>query len=219
MTPRHHIPDDLLVGYAAGTLSEAVSLLVASHLALCPDCRSRCARLESIGGAVLESVTPAAVSPDALSTMLAMLDTPAPPPPPRPVLPAAFADLNLPGPLRDYVARSGQTDWDTLVPGTLHQVTLPVSINDTPVRLTRMRGGFKVPQHTHTGRELNLVLTGGFHDRGEGFGPGDISDRGTDVTHALHIDPGEPCVLLAVNTHPLVPVGALANIAKWLVGF
>ncbi len=140
MTPRHHAPEDLLVGYAAGTLSEAESLLIASHLSLCPNCRSHHERLEAIGGAMLESVAPAAVSPDVLSAMLAMLDTPAPPPPPRPELPPAFADLNLPGPLRDYVARSGRTDWETIIPGVAHQLTLPLSVNGTPVRLARMRG-------------------------------------------------------------------------------
>ncbi len=219
MTPRHHAPDDLLVGYAAGTLREAESLLIATHLSVCPTCRDQHETLEAIGGAMLETVAPAALSPDALSAMLAMLDAPAPTPPPRPVLPAAFASLRLPGPLRDYVAASGQTDWQAIVPGVVHQITLPVALNGTPVRLTRMRGGFKVPQHTHDGRELNLVLSGGFHDRGEGFGPGDISDRNGDVTHELSIDPGEECILLAVNENPLVPVGVLAQVASWLVGF
>ncbi|MFT5686197.1 MAG: putative transcriptional regulator [Myxococcota bacterium] len=219
MTPRHHAPDDLLLGYAAGSLGEAESLLLATHLALCPECRSRHEGLEAIGGAMLETVAPATISPDVLSAMLSMLDLPEPPPSPRPTLPAAFADLSLPGPLRDYVATSGLTEWEMLIPGVLHQITLPVTIKGTPVRLTRMRGGFKVPRHTHEGRELNLVLAGGFHDRGEGFGPGDISDRNADVTHELNIDPGEPCILLAVNDNPLVPVGMLAHVASWLVGF
>lgn len=219
MTPRHHAPEDLLVGYAAGTLSEAESLLIASHLSLCPACRRHHERLEAIGGVMLESVTPAAVSSGALSAMLAMLDAPAPPPPPSPpALPPAFADLNLPGPLRDYVARSGRTSWETIIPGVAHQLTLPLSVNGNPVRLARMRGGFAVPRHTHRGRELNLVLAGGFHDRGEGFGPGDFSDLDDETTHALSIDPGEPCVLLSANDNPLVPVGTLARVTDWLFG-
>lgn len=44
MTVRHHIGDDLLLSYAAGTLDEASSLLVATHLALCPHCRAQIGR-------------------------------------------------------------------------------------------------------------------------------------------------------------------------------
>ena len=39
MTIPHHLNDDLLVDYAAGTLSEGCSLAVACHLAMCPQCR------------------------------------------------------------------------------------------------------------------------------------------------------------------------------------
>lgn len=41
MTIRFHISDDLLLSYASGNMDEASSLLVASHLALCPHCRIR----------------------------------------------------------------------------------------------------------------------------------------------------------------------------------
>ena len=52
MTPiTHHISDALLLEYAAGTLEEGWSLAVATHLALCPDCRKRLALMEAAGGA------------------------------------------------------------------------------------------------------------------------------------------------------------------------
>ena len=219
MTPHHHIPDDLLIGYATGTLTEAESLLIATHLSLCPVCRKHNRSLEAVGGAVLESITPVEMADSSLESLLAVLDDPFPPPAPRSVLPEAFADLLLPTPLRNYVVESGQKQWQTVVPGVVHQITLPVSLGGVPVRLTRMRGGFKVPKHTHNGRELNLVLHGGFHDRGEGFGPGDISDRDESVTHELNIDPGEPCILLAVNENPLVPVSITAKLASWFTPF
>ena len=40
MTTRHHIADDLLLSYAAGSLAEGWSLAVATHLALCAECRA-----------------------------------------------------------------------------------------------------------------------------------------------------------------------------------
>ena len=55
MTIRHHLSDDLLISYAAGSLAEGWSLAVATHLALCPACRKRLAVAEDIGGELLEA--------------------------------------------------------------------------------------------------------------------------------------------------------------------
>ena len=54
MTIRHHVSDRLLMAYAAGTLPEAFSLVVATHLSLCDECRARAASYDALGGAVLE---------------------------------------------------------------------------------------------------------------------------------------------------------------------
>ena len=56
---RHHLTDDLLMGYAAGVLPEAFSLVAATHVSLCDDCRARLAAFEAVGGAVLEEGTAA----------------------------------------------------------------------------------------------------------------------------------------------------------------
>ncbi|MEL6341640.1 MAG: ChrR family anti-sigma-E factor [Myxococcota bacterium] len=216
-----HPDDALLMAYAAGSLSEAVSLLVATHVSMCPRCRRVLARLDEIGGALLASAQPPSPDDDiGLDAMLARLDEPIPPTsnPEPAALPEAFADLNLPEPLRSYVARAGVSDWTAVLPGVVRKITLPIVWEGAPVRLTRVRGGFTVPMHTHEGTEFNLVLAGGFHDRGEAYQPGDVAENHEDVTHVLHIDPGEDCVILAVNEAPLVPVGALAQIASLITG-
>ena len=48
-----HAPTGMIADYAAGALSEGMSLLVASHLTYCPCCRDKAARLEALGGALL----------------------------------------------------------------------------------------------------------------------------------------------------------------------
>ena len=53
--------------------------MLATHLALCPECRDAVARFESVGGALLEEIEPAALAPDALDCLLARLDEPVPP--------------------------------------------------------------------------------------------------------------------------------------------
>jgi len=51
----HHLDDDMLQQYAAGTLAEGWSVAVATHLALCPACRSKLSVLESVGGYFIDS--------------------------------------------------------------------------------------------------------------------------------------------------------------------
>ena len=55
---RHHIDDEMLMLYAAGKLSEGWSVAVATHLALCPSCRSSLEVYEAIGGHFLDSENP-----------------------------------------------------------------------------------------------------------------------------------------------------------------
>ena len=46
--PTKHLSDALLLDYAAGSLTEGWSLAVATHLALCPACRSRALAAEAV---------------------------------------------------------------------------------------------------------------------------------------------------------------------------
>ena len=70
-TIRHHLNDALLMGYAAGHLSEAFALVVATHVTMCDDCRARLESYEALGGAVIEAEDETAVSTDALRDAIA----------------------------------------------------------------------------------------------------------------------------------------------------
>ncbi len=58
MTPEHHPSDDLLVGYAVATYEPPISVILATHLALCPRCRRDEAQFEELGGVMLEALPP-----------------------------------------------------------------------------------------------------------------------------------------------------------------
>lgn len=53
----HHLDDDMLLHYSAGTLAEGWSVAVATHLALCPSCRADLAMLENVGATFLNPKT------------------------------------------------------------------------------------------------------------------------------------------------------------------
>ncbi|MEC9102787.1 MAG: transcriptional regulator, partial [Pseudomonadota bacterium] len=92
MSIKHHLTEQLLMGYATGTLPEAFNLVVASHISMCDDCRAALAAYEALGGAMLEdSCAEAAetdLSPGSFGACLARLDTAPVDPEPAPPAPA-----------------------------------------------------------------------------------------------------------------------------------
>lgn len=210
-TIAHHLPDELLVAYASGTLEEARSLLVASHLALCPACRAEAGRLEALGGALLEHLPPTPVGAGSLDALLARLDEPEPPAPQARRF-ATPTDRRLPAPLRRYM--SGDPDslaWRRLGRGVrVHDLATPA---DGPrARLLAVRPGCAIPEHTHAGEELVLVLEGGFTDATGHFVRGDVAASDGTVTHRPVADPGEECLCLVVHSGRLHLTGPLGRL-------
>lgn len=194
---RHHLSDELLTGYAAGNLPEAFSLIAATHVSLCDECRSRLSALEALGGAMVEAESEVAMSDGALDRAMARLTAPvarpAPVPPRRGVLPR---------PVRDYVG--GDVDsvrWKTLGMG-VRQAILPTS-RGAMARLLYIPAGQAVPDHGHRGTELTLVLQGAFRDDTDRFGPGDLEIATEDLEHTPVAEAGVDCICLAATDAPL----------------
>ena len=120
--PRHHPPETLLLEYATGALREAQALAVATHLAYCPACRRQAERLDELGGALIDTLPPEPLPPDALSALIARLDEdpapPAPKPPARVASASPLGGLLVPEPLRGYLARMPEpATWVSLADG------------------------------------------------------------------------------------------------------
>ncbi|MEM9693090.1 MAG: ChrR family anti-sigma-E factor [Myxococcota bacterium] len=216
--PTHHLPESLMMDYVVGALDEALSLLVATHLSLCPQCRAQVRALEEMGGALLDDITGEEPDPEVgWQALLERLDEPVPGPP----LPPAPTDPFLrrfPEPLRSYLPRDrrGRLEWSLKLPG-VGQVRLPVEHRGYGVVVNMLSGGLAVPRHTHEGQEYNLVLAGGFTDGGLDYVRGDLAVAGPDVVHRLSIHRGEPCILLSVMENPLVPMSPAAKILSRLL--
>lgn len=74
MGPQHHPDDATLVSYAAGALSQVISLVTAAHLERCAECRARLRQAEAIGGVLMQQHTSSVVPLKGRSAMLARLD-------------------------------------------------------------------------------------------------------------------------------------------------
>lgn len=206
---QHHLTDPLLRAYAAGTLPEAFSLVIASHVSMCDECRAALAAHETVGGAMLENAGLEELSESALTDCLALLDD----------LPldAAVAHAPrckaIPQPLADYVG--GDLDsvrWRPVGMG-VRQAILKTD-DGACARLLYIPAGHSVPDHGHNGVELTLVLQGGFRDEDAEFWPGDIEVADGDVAHTPVALDGEPCICLAVTDAPLRFKSLLPRIAQ-----
>jgi putative transcriptional regulator len=211
---RHHPGEDLLLAYAAGATDEAVGLIVATHMALCAQCRLSVATMEKIGGGLLESLPPVPLENAALAATLAKLDGVTPFERPR----RAPSRDGTPEVLRSYLGGDLSTArWRRMGPKLAY---LPLFRHGrTSAKLLRGVPGTEVGAHSHRGLEFTLVLAGGFTDVTGSYGPGDLQLADADLRHNPIADPGEDCINLAVTTAPLKFENLLQKIAGPLFGF
>lgn len=194
---QHHLNDTLLMAYSAGQLPEAHNLAVATHISLCDDCRARMESFDAVGGSVIEGCEAVTLADDSLAATMARIRGAAPVQHTAPVKRGVF-----PAPLQDYVG--GDLDavrWRS-IGGGVKQAILPTS-KGASARLLRIPGGTAVPDHTHGGLELTLVLQGAFADEGGRFARGDIEIADQEVTHTPTAEAGQDCICLAVTDAPL----------------
>ena len=207
MTIHHHVGDDLLLAYGAGTLGEAMSLFVATHLALCPACRAGLGVAEAIGGAMIESGH-AGTAPGSTGSADALLAAVTGDPkssldPVASVQPVAPGPFVLPQPLRDYAGGdAGCLRWRP-VGGGIRQFPLKTDGSGATARLLSIPAGGSVPDHGHRGFEATLVLAGAFYDRNSWYRRGDVGIADSSVVHHPVAGPEEDCICLAVTEAPL----------------
>ena len=213
MSIRYHPGEELLLGYAAGATNEAVSLLAATHLSMCAQCRAVVAGAEAAGGSLLADVAPVALSASAYQSLLARLDAPA-----AAIVRSAKLAGDVPAPLRPYIGDEfDAVPWRPITSRLAHYPL--VTRDGTRARLIRALPNAGVASHTHRGEEWTLVLTGSYHDETGRYEAGDVQSTTPDVKHQPIADAGPVCINLAVTDAPLVFEGLLPKIVGKLFGF
>lgn len=195
---KHHLTDDLLMAYAAGNLPEAFDLMVATHLSLCDHCRARAESFDAVGGCVLqEQDASASMSDGSLAATMALIAQGAPK-----AKPARPSCAVLPAPLQDYVGGDvNAIKWKPVGMG-VKQAILPTT-SEATARLLFIPAGAAVPDHSHNGVELTMVLQGAFSDEIDRFDRGDVEIADQSIHHTPTADISEDCICLAVTDAPL----------------
>jgi len=192
------------MAHAAGTLVNALSALVACHLALCARCRGELGRMEAIGGALLDQAREDGLAPKAIDRALARLarieakaTLPAPPEPG--ISPGGL----LPKPLARHLGKGiDEIPWMELAPGIEQfKIKLPRAGGD--LRLLRVQAGKKLLRHGHYGTELTLVLKGAYGDETGEYHAGEVADLDEDIEHRPRVsDDGECICIIAGECYP-----------------
>lgn len=222
----HHPTEDTLLAYAAGNLDESASILVATHLSLCPACRAIVRAAETIGGELMEALRPTVpVNVSADDLLLRLSETK--------VGQEAVdrhksmhvnaaansntADTLLPSPLRAYVPGGiDSLKWKWMGPGVRY-----ARVHDdgrgAKVGLMRIASGTRMPNHGHTDEEFTMVLAGGYKDRFGSYQRGDVETATSDVQHQPVADAHGDCICLVVTRGELRPTGMFARLLQPLM--
>ncbi|HRJ65974.1 MAG TPA: ChrR family anti-sigma-E factor [Alphaproteobacteria bacterium] len=216
----HSLVEMMLMHYAAGHLRPTEALLVACHVALNPLARRKLEAFEAMGAKMIcecpeEDAAP--VSKDCFEKVMARIESPAPPAPAHipmqqdAAIPPAVMKL-LCGNCTERSIR-----WQKL-PSGVEAVSLHVPAGSPcrhRLRLLRLSPHQQTPAHSHAGREVTLVLQGGFSDHAGSYRAGDlivIDDKA--FVHAPRAG-ADGCLCLMLTDAPLL----FRRVRIWFFGF
>ncbi len=221
MSIHHHLDDASLMRYASGDLDPAFCVIVASHLAMCEQCRNAVRLAEAVGGDVLGQTPQAAVSEEAFARLSQMIDAEAGR---EPEIPVSFQDppgqsqSDVPLPLQGLIGGSlDDLNWQWIVPG-VHRHRIELADTGSSLFMLKIGPGRKMPEHGHGGTEMTLVLRGAYSDAIGRFGRGDIADLDEHVEHQPAVDSQDPCICLVATEEPTQFKGLVSRLMQPLVG-
>jgi putative transcriptional regulator len=212
----HHPSHALLCEYAAGCLSEATALAIATHASMCSGCAGNVLAFEAVGGALIDAAPAADVRPDALEGVFAALEQGAGEAAmeeagTRPLCDAETC-ATVPIPLRGYLTGSlGALPWRR-VGNLFDEVRLPMASPAVKASLMRIKAGTALPRHSHRGMELTVVLAGGFSDLDGHYGRGDLAEGDPTDEHRPVVDHDADCLCLVVLDAPVRLLGVVGRL-------
>jgi len=212
----HHPGEDLLWDYYRGVLAPGQSMAVNAHLDSCAHCRGDMKLFDLIGSAMLDEVEGVEMSETALDLALARIERPEPvadvAAKPLVKRPAFLEGFELPETLKRAVVKPRR--W--VAPGVwLAPVELAEAQKTSRTYLLHVPAGMTMPEHTHKGLEMTVVLKGRFSDNKGEFGVGDFCALDSSDSHSPgNASADESCLCLITTEMPIVPKTVLGWLLK-----
>jgi putative transcriptional regulator len=210
---KFHPTVEQLGGFARGTLTAGMNVVVSAHVELCDDCRGKISSLEAEAAAeMLQEIPEARPSNKEFSSMVDSIVN-------HPQM-----QLNEQG--SDSVTKIHMLEHSVSLPKVLVKVAseglvwkkLAGGINQASVTLDDqtqceflyMKPGSQVPVHKHQGSEVTLVLDGSFSDELGHYKQSDFVVRTASDMHQPASEEG--CLCFAVLDSPLTFTKGLARL-------
>lgn len=201
---KYHPGMALLEQFAEGCLNADVALAVAAHIDLCPHCQQlqHDITTDLAGRLMQQQVRTDNTDWDSMlsdimshseqdSAQKEFADT-------ATQVQVAGREFTIPRALQRLASRHGK--WLQL--GGIATAKIPAG-SDYHISLLYISKDTEVPQHTHLGLEMTLVLAGKIADENGEYGVGDLLINSPDDTHTPHTLPDEDCLCLSVLSAPL----------------
>lgn len=217
MSISHHLSDITLQDYAAGSLDNAMEVVIACHLTLCASCRTKSELADSIGGVLLVNGDSVQTEIDAQQLLARESECPIDGDQMHSQSDPGASDV--PRPLaRLLPCDLDELNWKRIAPGIKQYNLSQKKRQDGAFKLLRLDPGVTLSEHTHQDRELTLVLRGSYQDKLGRFKAGDIADLDEDVLHQPVVDTDEPCIALIATMSPVRYSGVLGRMLQPFVG-
>lgn len=212
MLVTQHPDQAMLEAYASGTLDDALSFIVATHLELCEDCRHSCSEIEeAVANEMMTASAPTLSNADMAVMQQIMSQSTTQ----KPVVKNKVSKLEttvngktfvLPRTLSAIEPNIGR--WDKVI-GNLWRASVDVGATHK-MNLIYMENGGGIAEHTHRGFEATLVIDGEFSDESGTFKDGDFIFKDGSCIHKPYTD--THCLCLAVMDKPLHFSSGLARL-------
>lgn len=202
-----HPTEALLKSYVSGDLNSATALVVATHIDMCPHCQRIAHEIEHELTEAMFTDTESVVNDDFENMLDAIFSTSTPT--------EYELSQSITTPEDNFISLEGnrfilprslarQRDrigpWSKML-GNIWRASVNLG-TDEWASLIYMESGSSVPEHSHVGTELQLVLHGSFTDEYGQYFNGDLVLL--DATHQhTPATQNEDCLILAVLDAPL----------------
>ena len=213
----HHIDPATLMAFSAGTLNEALSAVVAAHVATCSHCAHEVETMDMVGSALLAGMP--------LQMLESSVDVPA-----LPVTSAAAQSsaagkpvdgqgCTIPFPIQRRFGITGKDiRWQPLAPGVWHHRLRLANPQAGDLRLLRIAPGYRMLEHGHGGTELTLVLDGAFSDSTGDYFVGDVQEVADETEHCPVADKVTGCICLIASENRARFRGVVGKIVQAWTG-
>jgi putative transcriptional regulator len=211
---KHHPNAQQLNAFVSGTCEPTAALMVSAHVDMCFDCQAKCINLQQVQTIEALSSPVATPSLDRMFSRITQLPQQKPTATREGSVPVTF-DIELEGKrfvlprtLKRYAKNTG--NWSRLV-GKLWQAPVDLGYMGKANFIYMEKGG-KVPEHTHKGTEMTLVIDGQYGDGVANYDCGDFTLLDDQYNHLPHSEADEGCLVFTIVDKPLYFTSGIARL-------